>query len=139
MPYKDQTSEKARRAKVEAQTRYRKRNQDKVNATVNKLRARKKQQLLEHLGGKCVGCGTDKDLQFDHLVRADKSFTIGGNLNRKMDVLIAEADKCQLLCKNCHQLKTVCYNDYDSLAEGYRVKSVDRIGDDIVVTLTTVH
>ena len=139
MPYKDQTSEKARKSKVKSSTRYRDRNKDKVNAATRKLRARKKQQLIEHLGGKCVGCGTDKDLQFDHLVRADKSFTIGGNLTRNMDVLIAEADKCQLLCKNCHQLKTVCYNDYDRLADGYRVKSVEQHGNEIIVILTSAE
>lgn len=139
MPYKDQTSEKARRAKVKAQTRYRDRNKDKVNATTRELRARKKQQLIEHLGGKCVGCGTDKDLQFDHIVRADKSFTIGQCMHKHMEVLIEEANKCQLLCKRCHELKTLCCNDYDRLADGYRVKSVEQRGDEVVVTLTIAH
>ena len=60
MPYKDQTSEDARRTKVEASTRYRTKNKEKVNAGIRELRKRKKQQLIEHLGGKCVGCGTTK-------------------------------------------------------------------------------
>ena len=45
MPYKDQTSEAARRAKVEASTRYRNKNKDKVNAGIRELKHRKKQKL----------------------------------------------------------------------------------------------
>jgi 5-methylcytosine-specific restriction endonuclease McrA len=135
MPYKDQTSEDARRTKVEASTRYRTKNKEKVNAGIRELRKRKKQQLIEHLGGKCVGCGTTKDLQFDHIVRADKSFTIGQCMHKKMDELVVEANKCQLLCKTCHTLKGVCYNDHEQIAEGYRVSKVDRLGNKIIVTL----
>jgi 5-methylcytosine-specific restriction endonuclease McrA len=135
MPYKDKTSEAARRGAVEASTRYRNKNKDKINAATKELRVRKKQQLIEHLGGKCVGCGTTEDLQFDHIVRADKSFTIGQCMHKHMEVLIEEANKCQLLCKTCHQLKGVCYNDYHRLADGYRVSQVESIGDKVVVTL----
>ena len=135
MPYKDQTSEAARRAKVEASTRYRNKNREKVNAANRELKAKKKQKLIEHLGGKCVGCGTTKDLQFDHIVRAEKSFTIGQSMHKNMDVLIEEANKCQLLCKTCHTLKGVCYNDHHQLAEGYRVSKVETIGDKVIVTL----
>jgi hypothetical protein len=56
-------------------------------------------------------------------------------MHKKMDELIVEANKCQLLCKTCHTLKGVCYNDYHQLAEGYRVTKVDNLGDKIIVTL----
>ena len=135
MPYKDQTSEAARKAKVRAQTEYRNRNKDKINQNIRELKHKKKKQLIEHLGGKCVGCGTTEDLQFDHIVRADKSFTIGQSMHKSIEVLIEEANKCQLLCKTCHQYKGVCNNDHHQLAEGYRVTKVDTIGDKIIVTL----
>ena len=135
MPYKDQTSEVARRAKVEASTRYRNKNKDKVNAGIRELKHRKKQVLIEHLGGKCVGCGVTTDLQFDHIIRADKSFTIGQKLGYSLEKLIPEANKCQLLCRKCHELKGVCYNDHHKLAEGYRVSKVETIGDKVIVTL----
>lgn len=102
-------------------------------------RQERRKMLIEHLGGKCCGCGTTENLQFDHLDRTQKSFTIAKCLDYSMEKLIEEVDKCQLLCYNCHEIKSLINHDKDKLAEGYRVKSVDRIGDDIVVTLTTVH
>jgi len=135
MPYKDQTSEEARRAKVKASTAWRERNRERDRENSRKRREKNKQILIEHLGGKCVGCGTTEDLQFDHIVRADKSFTIGQALAKSIDKLIPEAEKCQLLCKTCHTLKGVCYNDYHQLAEGYRVSKVETIGDKVIVTL----
>lgn len=135
MPYKNKSSELARKKAVEAQTRYRQKNKDKINQNIKELKQKKKQQLIEHLGGKCVGCGTTEYLQFDHIVRADKSFTIGQNMHKSLDVLIEEANKCQLLCKKCHEFKGICYNDYHKLAEGYRITGVERIDDKIIVTL----
>tara|TARA_E500000318_G_scaffold39978_1_gene38419 strand:- start:234 stop:671 length:438 start_codon:yes stop_codon:yes gene_type:complete len=95
--------------------------------------------LIEHLGGKCCGCGTTENLQFDHLDRTQKSFTIGKCLDHSMEKLLAEADKCQLLCSNCHEVKSLINHDKDKLAEGYRVKSVEKHGDEIVVTLSSAH
>jgi 5-methylcytosine-specific restriction endonuclease McrA len=63
--------------------------------------------LVEYKGGKCVECGYDKcegSLQFHHLDGKDKGFTLSAIKPNKisMDELRAEADKCILLCANCH-------------------------------------
>ena len=63
-----------------------------------------KLRLIERLGGKCSSCGYNKcmgSLQFHHTV-GTKSFSIGGNYNRALAELQLEADKCVILCANCH-------------------------------------
>lgn len=105
-----------------------------------RLRRRERRKvLIEYLGGKCVGCGVTENLQFDHIVRADKSFTLGRCFDLSWDKLYAEADKCQLLCKKCHELKGVCFNDHEKLADGYRVEGIETIGDKVIVTLHKVN
>ena len=66
--------------------------------------------LVEYKGGKCAECGYDKcegALQFHHVDDNDKDFSIGeihpGVI--QMNLLIAEVDKCVLLCANCHSRK----------------------------------
>jgi hypothetical protein len=66
---------------------------------------RRRAHLLEMLGGKCVRCGTTDGLVFDHIDPSTKAFTIGGNLERPWDVLLAEVRKTQLLCPPCHKIK----------------------------------
>ena len=114
-------------------------NKEKRAETQRLRRQKRRKILVEHLGGKCCGCGTTENLQFDHLDRTQKSFNIGKCLDHSLEKLVAEANKCQLLCYNCHEFKSLINHDKDKLAEGYRVKSVERNGDDVVVTLTTAH
>lgn len=68
---------------------------------------RRKELLLNTLGGKCVYCGGHKDLQFDHIDPSTKSFTILSRYYYKLDTILEELKKCQLLCKPCHKLKTI--------------------------------
>ena len=148
MPYKDYEQKK----KVEKQRywenkeyrneysrEYAKQNREKINKITRELRNEKKEFLTQHLGGKCCGCGTAENLQFDHIDRKLKSFTIGKCLTKKLDVLIGEAEKCQLLCKSCHQLKTTINHDMNSLTEGYAVLNVVENGDEIIVTLKKIN
>lgn len=69
-------------------------------------RMEKKSKLVEYLGGKCEKCGYCKcqnALEFHHVIRATKSFGITEKLDKSLDVLKKEADKCRLLCANCHR------------------------------------
>jgi hypothetical protein len=68
-----------------------------------------KEDYLREFGGSCVECGcTDLPiLQFDHKDPKTKSFTIGQNLNRRREVVLAELQKCQILCVPCHRIKTI--------------------------------
>lgn len=65
---------------------------------------KRKQAIYEYLGGQCVSCGSNQDLQIDHIDRSAKIFDISRKLSLKNNK--AEIDKCQLLCKPCHLAKT---------------------------------
>ena len=57
-------------------------------------------------GGKCIVCGYDRyvgSFDFHHLDPTQKDVNIS-RLNRTIDdpILLAELDKCVLLCRNCH-------------------------------------
>jgi hypothetical protein len=63
-------------------------------------------KALAFLGGACK-CGSTSDLQFDHVDRTKKSFTIGKLWSLSEKVFWAEIAKCQLLCSKCHEEKTL--------------------------------
>ena len=70
--------------------------------------ARKKRRdtLIDALGGVCIDCGSSSKLEFDHVIPADKSFEIATSLERKLETILTELQKCQLLCRVCHTKKT---------------------------------
>lgn len=68
---------------------------------------RRRQIAIKYLGGKCVRCGSLKTLQFDHINRNTKSFTVAKMSSASEERFWAEIDKCQLLCHRCHNLKTI--------------------------------
>ena len=73
---------------------------------VTRKRRRLKLVLIEEAGGCCQLCGFDRwaaALQFHHLDPAQKAFHISnGGRTLSLNRLRAEADKCVLLCANCH-------------------------------------
>ncbi len=68
-------------------------------------RRRAKRELIRYKGGKCFQCGYNKDCpsayDFHHRDPKQKDFAIGGK-TKKLEKLKEEADKCDLLCRNCH-------------------------------------
>lgn len=63
-----------------------------------------KEKLIQHCGGKCIRCGYNKlnaALTFHHRNPEDKEFTIGGR-NYSWERMKKEAEKCDLVCHNCH-------------------------------------
>lgn len=81
---------------------------DELNANKTKSviewRKRTKIKLVEYKGGCCEVCGYNKNikvLQFHHTNPNEKDFTIGGK-SWSFERLIKEADKCILVCANCH-------------------------------------
>lgn len=77
--------------------------QEKLVNDQKRIRKERRQYLEEYLGGKCVRCGATEKLEFDHIIPADKSYTIGSNITCfSLEELILEVDKCQLLCRPCH-------------------------------------
>lgn len=74
-------------------------------ANVIKRRRQNKLLLVEYKGGKCERCGYDKcidALEFHHL---DPSTKESKNLGTTAAIAKqkAEADKCILVCANCHR------------------------------------
>lgn len=63
-----------------------------------------RQARIEELGGQCVACGSEYDLEFDHIDPQEKEFDISDNLTKLK--VFEELDKCQLLCHSCHKTKS---------------------------------
>lgn len=82
-------------------------------------------ELQQLIGGKCVNCGlTDpRLLDFDHINPLDKTMMISQKLHLPKEVLIEEVKKCQLLCPNCHRLKTIEQHGFDYRVRDYRNES----------------
>lgn len=116
-------------------TQWERDNKAEINAKRKERKEQHKKHLIDMLGGKCSGCGTTENLQFDHLDRTTKSFNIGSNLAAKIEKLEEEAKKCQLLCKDCHQIKTLINHDCEQITYGKRVVEVKKEGTCTIVTL----
>lgn len=68
-------------------------------------RRRKKLILVEYKGGKCQICGYNKSLealQFHHLNPEEKDFALSQKNIKSIEKSKKEADKCILVCANCH-------------------------------------
>lgn len=108
---------KCRECKNIAQKRAARKYQDspqgkaRLNRWNRHLRRKKKTLLVEMFGGKCLDCGYGAHwtaLQFDHRDPAQKKFTISGGAGvaKAWNVLVEEARKCDLVCANCHAIRT---------------------------------
>jgi transposase len=75
-------------------------------AAVSKWRREVKRRLVERAGGACEICGYNQylgALHFHHLDAELKAFSISQYATLlSWDELCVEADKCALLCANCH-------------------------------------
>ncbi len=73
---------------------------------VVRRRRKVKQLLVSEAGGRCALCGYDRCfgvLEFHHLDPAAKSFGLSvRGLTPSLAIMRAEAQKCVLLCSNCH-------------------------------------
>ena len=75
------------------------------DAVINK-RKKNKLELVKYKGGKCEKCGYCKcidALEFHHIDEKTKSFGISNGDVRSLTELKKEADKCILVCSNCHK------------------------------------
>ena len=68
-------------------------------------RSEAKRKLVAMKGGKCERCGYDKHinaLSFHHRDPSKKLHPVLGSNNKSWAASVAEAEKCDLLCANCH-------------------------------------
>jgi hypothetical protein len=73
---------------------------------VTKCRQKRKRDLVEYKGGKCIDCGYKKcigALEFHHRDSGEKDYSIGHGTPHSWEDDIKEVDKCDLLCANCHR------------------------------------
>ena len=66
-----------------------------------------KERLVRLLGGKCEVCGYSRclaALEFHHRNPKTKRFSLGtAPVNMPWEKLVREAEKCSILCANCHR------------------------------------
>jgi hypothetical protein len=68
----------------------------------------------------CESCGY-KDhevaLEFDHLNRGDKKFTVSArNITRSLSSIMSEVRKCRVLCANCHRVHTYTNGHFNNIS-----------------------
>lgn len=85
---------------------------------------KRRHQLIEQLGGKCVRCGSTENLEFDHIDSNSKEISIATHLSYSMDTIQNELQKCQLLCKSCHIQKTKEEKDAKAKISNQDAKSI---------------
>ena len=118
LPYGALGSEEVRLAR-------RQRRRDSFRRSLRKRRRNRKRDLVAARGGRCVDCGYSacvEALQFHHRDPATKDFRLGafdGTLQR----LVAEAEKCDLVCANCHRRR---HAQRDSTATAARIVELRR-------------
>lgn len=80
----------------------RKKVQDKRRRQEHRLRA------IEYLGGRCVDCGNNDNrvFVFDH-VRGEKTCNVPTLFAKRWERVLTELEKCELVCANCHLIRTV--------------------------------
>ena len=78
-----------------------------IKNAVTKRRRKLKQMVVEYKGGKCEICGYTRYVgAFDlhHRDGSKKEFGLSmRGLTRSWEKIKAEADKCALVCANCHR------------------------------------
>jgi hypothetical protein len=114
----------------------------KKSLNVMSWRRKVKLKLIVYKGGKCERCGYDKIIflgcfHFHHKDKDQKDFVISGK-SCKFETLIKEADKCLLLCSNCHaethaienEQKSKDNNEYVDLIKNLNLK-IEKIDEEI--------
>lgn len=86
---------------------------DCVNAQnhgrLKRYRHNLKLTLMNELGGKCFDCGISGPpymFDFDHRNPEEKSFTISQSRVANLALMLEEVKKCDLVCANCHRVRT---------------------------------
>jgi len=78
-----------------------------LKLAVSKRRKTLRIKLVAYKGGCCILCGYNRcidALDLHHLDASQKEFGISsGGLTRSWEKIAAEADKCILVCANCHR------------------------------------
>jgi hypothetical protein len=78
-----------------------------LKRAVTERRRKLKTMVVEYRGGKCVVCGYSKciwALDLHHRDETEKEFGLSARgMTRSWEKIKQEADKCVVLCANCHR------------------------------------
>ena len=89
---------------------YRERNRDKYNAKQREGQRERTDKINAiKLKSGCVDCGYKEHpeaLEFDHLPEYEKMFNIGEVKRLSWERIEAEIAKCEVVCANCHRVRT---------------------------------
>ncbi len=72
--------------KREYDKKYKELNKKKIREQKREYCKEKRAYCIEYLGGKCVVCGTTHNLQFDHIKRETKKYTIGSRIHQDFTI-----------------------------------------------------
>ena len=72
---------------------------------INRYHKRRKDAII-YLRNKCVVCGSESELELDHINPSSKRFSIAKMWSINKKSFWEEVEKCQLLCKTHHKLKS---------------------------------
>lgn len=76
------------------------------NLVVSNYRQKMKLRAMDYLGNACWECGYSRckaAMVFHHIDPVTKLFGIADGRTRRWEILVAELDKCALLCNRCHE------------------------------------
>lgn len=102
----EQRSERKRRNRNEAE-RYRRDSPILARAAKYRLIGARKELINAAKDVPCTDCGIKYPpyvMQFDHL--RDKEFQIGNSFTFSLERVLAEIEKCEVVCANCHAERT---------------------------------
>lgn len=96
-----------RQCAQERHTKYYADNKDKWSLNEEKMRVKARKYILELFKTGCVDCGTvdPRVLTFDHTSN-NKRTNVSNLMKNGLNVLKAEIAKCQIVCANCHLIRT---------------------------------
>jgi hypothetical protein len=74
-----------------------------------RLHHKKRQDFINNIKHiPCLDCKNiypPECMDFDHC-RGNKNFNIGENILKNIDELLLEIEKCDIICANCHRIRT---------------------------------
>lgn len=80
--------------------------QDERNRRVRDLLSRLKDRPCADCGGRFPTVCMD----FDHRPGTEKKFSVSGASSRKHEAIMDEVAKCDVVCANCHRIRTAARN-----------------------------
>lgn len=102
-----------------AKNKHNKKGQKALSA--KKAREKKRLLILTILKNSCcMDCKNDdwRVLEFDHKDRETKMFNIADCINKSLNEIKLELEKCEIVCANCHAIRTITQRNYYNFLNG---------------------